>query len=68
MTILAPVATIVRDAYGTNDNVISSNATVFYIIGAVLDIPSVFMLDSGKSQGAGMAIWFKIACAVTILG
>lgn len=64
----SPVLTIVRDAYNTTDFIISSNATVFLITLAILDLPSVYLLDSGKTQGYGMFIWFKIAALLTILG
>lgn len=64
----SPVLAIVRDAYNTTDAIISSNATVFLIILAVLDLPSVYLLDSGATQGRGMFIWFKIAAFLTIIG
>ena len=59
---------IIIDAYETTDFVVSSNATIFLIVVAILNFPSVYLLDSGKSQGYGMYVWFKIASFLTILG
>lgn len=63
-----PVGSLIRDAYETDDFIVTSNASVFLIVLAVLDLPSVLALDSGKTQGYGMMIWFKIAAVLTILG
>ena len=65
---LSPVLSIVRDAYQTSDFIVATNATVFLIILAILDLPSVYLLDSGKTQGYSMAICFKIASLLTIVG
>ena len=48
--------------------VVSTNATMFLILLAILDLPSVYLLDSGKTQGKGMYLWFKIGSLLTILG
>ena len=56
------------EGYETNDFIVSSNATVFLIILAILDLPSVYLIESGKTQGRGMMIWFKIACVLTLVG
>lgn len=64
----SPVLVLVRDTYGTTDAVVSSNGTVFLIVLAILDLPSVYLLDSGKTQGRGMYIWFKIAALLTLVG
>lgn len=68
MIIFSPVATLIRDAYQTSDSVVTTNVTVFHITVAILDLPSVFMLDVGKKQGFGMMMCFKISFALIILG
>lgn len=68
MMILSPITAVVSDAYETNDFIVTSNATIFLIVIAILDLPSVYMLDSGKSQGYGMMVWFKIGSLFTIVG
>lgn len=68
MIVWSPISTLIRDAYATQDSVITSNVTVFHIIVATLDLPSVFLLDSGKSQGYGMMCCFKVSFALMIMG
>lgn len=68
MILFTPISGFVRDAYNTNDSIISSNVTVFHIVVAILDLPSVLLLDSGRTQGFGMIVCFKISFALTIIG
>lgn len=68
MMTFTPVAALVRDGFEVGDFVVSSNASVFLFVLAVLDLPSAYLLDSGETQGEGMAKWFKIASFLTILG
>lgn len=35
---------------------------------AILDLPSVYMLDAGRTQGYGMMVWFKISSFLTVIG
>ena len=68
MILFTPVGGYIRDTYHTTDSIITSNVTVFHIIVAVLDLPSVLLLDAGRTQGQGMIICFKISFALTIIG
>ena len=68
MIIFTPLSSFVRDAYHTSDSVLSSNVTIFHITVAILDLPSVLLLDSGCTQGFGMLVCFKTAFAFTIIG
>jgi hypothetical protein len=68
MILFTPVSGFVRDTYHTTDSIITSNVTVFHITVAILDLPSVLLLDSGRTQGFGMIVCFKIAFAFTIIG
>ena len=68
MILFTPLSGFVRDAYNTTDSIVSSNVTVFHIVVAVLDLPSVLLLDAGRSQGYGMIVCFKISFAFTIIG
>ena len=49
MILFTPVGGYIRDTYHTTDSVITSNVTVFHIIVAVLDLPSVLLLDAGRT-------------------
>ena len=66
--IFTPVSAILREAYETNDIVIDSNATIFFIMCLLFNIPSVHLLESGDSNGEGMAVWFKRASLLTLMG
>ena len=68
MMIFTPVSAILRDTYQTTDAVIDSNSTIFFIMSLLVNIPSVYLLESGDSYGEGMANWFKIASILTIVG
>jgi hypothetical protein len=68
MMVFTPVSAILRDAYETNNAVIDSNATIFFIMCLLLNIPSVQLLESGDSNGDGMALWFKISSLLTLVG
>lgn len=64
MMVFSPITAILRDAYETSDNVVDSNAAVFFIFNLLINIPSVFLLESDD----GMSKWFKRASLLTILG
>lgn len=68
ITIMTPIGVLVKDAYHTESFIVSSNNIMFYVMLFVLIVPCVYLLDSGRTQGHGMMIWFKIACTCTIVG
>lgn len=49
MMVFSPITAILRDAYETSDIVIDSNAIVFFIFNLAVNIPSVFLLESGDT-------------------
>ena len=64
----SPVLAIIIDAYETTDLVVSSNGTVFFIVLAILNFPSVYLLEQGQTQGEGLNKYFKIAAVLTVIG
>lgn len=68
MMVFSPITAILRDAYETTDTMVDSNATVFFIVTLIVNFPSVYLLESGETQGKGMSTWFRRACILTIVG
>ena len=68
MSIFSPISVILRDAYQTSEEIVDSNATVFFVLNLLVNLPSVYLLESGNSQGEGMSIWFKRAAVATMVG
>ena len=66
--IWAPVGSLIRDAYETHDYWVSGQSTIFLLITALLDLPSVRALDYGKKPGYGMMLSLKASAFITIFG
>lgn len=66
--IFSPVTALLRDTYQTSESIIDSNATVFFIINIIFNLPTVFFLESGETEGEGLSKWFKISGFLMILG
>lgn len=68
MMIFSPITALLRDAYETKASIIDSNATIFFILTIIVNLPSVYLLESGSTSGEGMFKWFKKAALLTIIG
>ena len=47
--LFTPISTLLRDAYKTDDKIINSNATVFFIIITIFNVPSAYLLNQGET-------------------
>ena len=68
MSIFSPISAILRDAYQTSEEIVDSNATVFFVLNLVVTLPSVYLLESGDTLGEGMQVWCKRAAVATMVG